>query len=287
MIESVSVKHPMSDNPPPIQVSPGNFGYQTPPPNPTRKSSVGVVVAIILVIVLAMCGGLGAFGAYRANHSGITVNGVELTRKQYRDAKDEIYQMMKSFRGGEIASIDLSVKTTNPLSEMIKQYFKDLIACEKELDESIEGIDVEKILGQRLGTDAGRRKSRQETATVDKAIYKYVDGQAAVLELFASRWGEAFRIDKSFGDKAIANFSNLRSKYKGVSEKRLELLDFSDKSKPETDGKLLLFHTDADIDRYSKLIDEYNARFENFENTIQANQRSGSAALADALRSLK
>lgn len=283
----------MSDSIPPIQGQlgggsiPPKIGHQMPSGPAPRKNNTGVIVGlVILVAVLISCTGLVGFGAYRANHSGVVVNGVELTRKEVKTAEEEIKTMMSSVNPQNLAMLNTDFVASNALSQLVKGYFVELKAAEVDLNLVVDKINVDGILGSQLGTQAGRQKSRQEAKQVDVAILKYCDRQMKAINNFQTQWGNAFHLSTTFGADSIARFQKTQDTYRVLSKTRLDLISLADVTKPSTDGKLLLFQKDSEITQYNKLTDHYNVQFEAFQKAAAEMSKAGSAQFSKSLNSL-
>lgn len=253
-----------------------------------RKNNTGVIIGlVILVVVLISCSGLVGFGAYRANHSGIVVNGVELTRKEVKTAEEEVKMMMMSVNPDDLAALKTDIVASNPLSQLVKDFLVEQKTIQIDLDSVIDDIDADGILGAQLGSEAGRKKSRDEATKLDAAIIKFYDRKKVSMKNYQKNWGNAFHLNTSFGADTIARFQKTEDAYKAVSKIRIELIEFASKCRPESDGAQLLFRTDPDIAQYNKLADRYDSQNIAFQKANDELGRVGATQFNNALSNLK
>jgi hypothetical protein len=252
--------------------APPTMGYQTQTTNAPKKKSP---VAIILIAVFGLCGlcGLGGFGLYTLGeaHSGMYVDGVELTRTEKKNGIKEMEAMIENVEPGKTDSLDLSVEATSPLSKKYKYFLTELANGETTLTKFTTGVDLDTIMGKSMVLKANREAAHKAVIDFDKHVDDYFNHQINLLDQFQSFFDSTLKVRDSTVTKKQSGLASMQLAYTTFSRARLKYLDFLNVHPPAAlQGDAYLFEKDSDIDQCNKLVKEFSAAGDAYDKITKA-----------------
>lgn len=258
----------------------------SPAPQTAKKSPLVAILVVVGLMILVCCGGGIGLISYRESHSGIFVDGKEISRSEAKTGIREMNAINVAMENPSTKVGDLVA--TSPFSQKFKGIIVALQKDEATLDVDLKGTNVDKIVSAQLGTEAGRVTSRKDLETVDKAFARYFDAirdRLHDLDTFVNNMtgpgGKPIPMSLS---SLVAPMQTTYNEYTAI---RKQLVDLADRDKPLPSGEHILFQTDDHLKQFNKLVVEHDDRYNKFKQSIEEYRRQVEAQVRTALDSMK
>ena len=249
----------MNDNPPPQQdpqTSIPPVGSYQPQAQKPKPKIVGWLIAAA-VSCLVLCGICGIGGFYAFNHSGIVINGKELTMGEATKGKLEIKEMSKNTKTGDLSSIDTTIETTSPLSTEFKRCFVEIQNAEKIMDKSNKEFDADAASTMILSSQESRDKAREQYKVQNKTALDYIDTEyKSILSLVAL--AKKIEPESLAGfERAATRLEGLKNGFQDLISTRNKLMDYLDETPHSYRNGTVEFSADKQVTSYNELSKKY------------------------------
>ena len=247
---------------PPAQ-NPVLFAPPQPISAPSHKIPKWTIFALVGAVLFFVA--LGIFGAWNSQmHSGVFVDGKELTRHEARAGIDEMNEISDQMKSDKASLPNLN--TSSPLSAKFLSIMDAIHNAQVKLNSDVGDANADKIISIQLGSAAGRRKSRQDHEKVQKALFAYFDAVHGQLSEIDGLIGNLFGPKQGhIPCNLAARIETVQGKCRSLIQARTEILDFMDQSKPTVMDGHFMFMTDEQIARFKRLVERHDASVEAFQ----------------------
>lgn len=247
---------------PPIQ-NPVSFAPPQSYAAPRYKLPKWTIVAVAASVLFFIA--LGILGAWNEQmHSGVFVDGKELTRHEASAGLDEMDQIslhINSHQG------DLSnFTTTSPLSTKFLAFYNALQDAQAKLDTDGGTADANQIISIQLGSIEGRKKSRRDHEILKKALSTYFDVVHQDLANLDDFVGNLLGPTKGHIVCNLAGrIEKVQIKCRDLFNIRGELINFMDQAKPTLEDGHFLFEREAELSKFKELVKRHDDCAEAFQ----------------------
>ena len=248
--------------PPPVEAPPHLMQPPAPPAKASPTPLLGKIV-IGVVVVVAILGGLAQHGMDKEIHSGVFVDGRELTRAEADQSARDMAKMASGARAGDPSSLNTNVSLDSELGQKVQALLKQMQAETVEYKATVSDYTSTKFLSaSQLGSDAGRARARQILKVYSDATANYqaqsADYMKQLLNLVTGSAGGT--------ESTAAVFDAQQEKIKKLVDDVVKsiqaLLDFVDQKQPVYDeaNNHLRFKTEEDASKYHDLFESIISR---------------------------
>ncbi len=265
---------------PPAQ-NPVSFAPPQPISAPSHKIPKWTIFALVGAVLFFVA--LGIFGAWSSQmHSGVFVDGKELTRHEARAGIDEMNEISDQMKSDKASLPNLN--TSSPLSAKFLSIMDAIHNAQVKLNSDVGDANADKIISIQLGSAAGRRKSRQDHEKVHKALFAYFDAVHGQLSEIDGLIGNLFGPKQGhIPCNLAARIETVQGKCRELIKIRGELLDFMDRAKPTTENGHFMFLDEPELTKFKDLVKRHDASAEAFQEASSQYEKLVSAD-GDAVR---
>lgn len=274
----------MTPTTPPPAGTPPTFA---PPGGQKPKSPLAPVLGIVIAVVVAavVFGGLTALR--RAVPSGVTTNGKALSNSEAREGVKEMVELMRGARAGDPSSINTSMEPKTELGKNFKAVVLKSQKVEADYAKALGGSTVGDLIdAKNLTSAAARTATRAKLETFKTASKTYFQQTGDVTrELFSVISGaNGARVPQAASIEAeVAGNERGMTTLLASAEK---ILDFADEAKPTMEGGTAAFDSNAKVERFNALIEEYNRNATDFQTNAANALRDRQKNMSEAMRKI-
>jgi len=203
--------------------------------------------------LLVICGFCGVVGYLAFNHSGVTINGKELTAMELTKGKLEIKEMSKNTKEGDLASINTSIETTSPLSTEFKRCFVEIQNAEKTMDKANNDFDADKAAAMMLDTQESRDKARALYKVQNKTALDYIETETKSINALIDLTKKVEPESLTDFQRAASRLEGMKFGYQELISTRDKIMDYLDKTPHGYRNGQVEFNSDKQVSDYNVL----------------------------------
>ena len=222
-------------------------------------------------------------GLLRVNRKVAIVAGQELTNTELEVGMKEISQMFKSYSPENPQGFRTDVEPSNASSAVFKEYLEGIASDEKELAQTMASINLDALLGENLASNTGRREAKSANEKIVMAVRKCLDSELGRLTKFSDSFTRP-KLSETVLGATRARLTDARNLFEEVTERRLKIIEFTERTKPSFEDGQLRFFRDRDVTAFNDMVEAYNAKLQELEakqNSHLAIQKSSVSKLTD------
>ena len=221
--------------------------------------------------IVLVCGVCGVGALQFMTHTGIIIDGKEVSRMQVFEAKREILKMDRDMKASGYRHLDDNFQSKNPLTLRYRKYLLAILEQERLQREHNANFHVDLLNRLMLSDQASRDQARIKFAEHDEKVKSYFDSELEIEKQVQILCVQIDGRESTYVQRAKLKLETGKRDFLTVQKARANLLDFLDKTPHRNSATgQVLFESQNEIASFNSLRKDLNSKSTLYTNHLRA-----------------